>query len=45
MNDYFGNGEIFYYHVAYSDTRPARKEEGGINDGNVYHEKAPRVPS
>lgn len=28
MNIYFGNGEIFYYHVSFSDTRPARKEEG-----------------
>ncbi len=30
MNNYFGNGEIFYYHVSFSDTRPARKEEGGM---------------
>lgn len=29
MNNYFGNVEIFYYHVAYSDNKPARKE-GGI---------------
>lgn len=30
MNNYFGNGEIFYYHVAYSDNKPARKEKGGM---------------
>lgn len=30
MNNYFGNGEIFYYHVAYSDNKHLRKEEGGM---------------
>lgn len=27
MNNYFGNGEIFYYHLAYSDNKPLRKEK------------------
>lgn len=30
MKIYYQDGKSFYYHLAYSDNKPLRKEEGGM---------------